>query len=905
MAGRSNLPPLAPATENQGLVVTRDSGVNLDGHFFNNLTAAMEYIDNQAPHRRYGLQVELMNALMRVTDVVTDLVAHFYRYVERSRAWQHVTHANFEADFHDARKVTLDVERRRIDMQKIKDRLVATWGIDRIDAIWPKVESLWAAQKLRHTLNVYKDWDKFANNINSAVLRRLDATGAGHRRSLAILPGDYTTADKEVDRACELPSRDALRRRGLTIGNYGLLQPLALPQSSSSQRSIQDIARSPPTASSPRGLLEGPQSPRSSRDVPMGGMSMPHSRNVSGASIHSTMSIRSRGLETGQSQPPFGFTSALANPPSQSEAPKRRSERIAAMSAHQTLQGLGDEDESVIPPESDEEIPRHEREESVMAVRSGTCRCRGFEQQLLQKIKSTKTRSELELIRILEQLGKAFSDKKADIYLCYDHAKLMASKLGLQTRTLNREELLNRLAYIHRNRRNIGSVKTDDSTYLWFRLANRPARAEDALGIYKFKHQPIIPLVANMRTFDFNRYTRITGVNNFTTSDLQKEWETTGSVVIPQLMRWWNDKLQGATTTVLTRVNGEYDMYYHHQRMMGGRDNYGWLRTMYHSIGQQLMRQDPAYYLWYVLTRPDHAWKLISYPYYAKYAKPGDKTGFRHIDVNVPDAITTGRGVNMIQGSLTLTAEEPGDCTEILPGMHNHLEDWWGLVEERGLSTDGYVHRIKDTMYTKDDERKFGIRWTDVICKPGDVRITSPLLPHGAHGPCKKVRRTMLPWYVAIQEDHEHLEVNEAGTWSQLSAAHRDLVPGPSSPSGHSNRYASVPYRFPTAIQLQGLGAISDALVGRIRWDNPLVIEELDILFGPDDKKAQDFINNWRLKATRIALDAIVKTYQIEKKAFGNKSYWHCVHNNIDPVSVRPSPPPENLVEEEDHGDHY
>ncbi|EER29798.1 hypothetical protein CPC735_011160 [Coccidioides posadasii C735 delta SOWgp] len=116
------------------------------------------------------------------------------------------------------------------------------------------------------------------------------------------------------------------------------------------------------------------------------------------------------------------------------------------MSAHQTLQGLGDGDESVIPPESDEEMPRHEREESVMAVRCGTCRCNGFEQQLLQKIKSTKIRSELELIRILEQLGKAFSDKKADIYLCYDLAKLMASKLGLQTRTLNREELLNRFS---------------------------------------------------------------------------------------------------------------------------------------------------------------------------------------------------------------------------------------------------------------------------------------------------------------------------------------------------------------------------------------------------------------------------------------------------------------------------
>ncbi|EFW13400.1 conserved hypothetical protein [Coccidioides posadasii str. Silveira] len=216
------------------------------------------------------------------------------------------------------------------------------------------------------------------------------------------------------------------------------------------------------------------------------------------------MLIRLCGLETGQSQLPFGFTSVLANPPSQSEAPKCYSKRIAAMSAQQTLQDLGNKDESVIPPESDKEIPQHEQEESVMAVHSGTCYCCGFEQQLLQKIKSTKMYSELELIHILEQLEKAFSDKKADIYLYYNHAKLMASKLGLQTHTLNREKLLNCLAYIHRNYCNIGLVKTDDSTYLWFCLANRPARAEDALGIYKFKHQPIIPLVAKMKTFDFN-----------------------------------------------------------------------------------------------------------------------------------------------------------------------------------------------------------------------------------------------------------------------------------------------------------------------------------------------------------------------------------------------------------------
>ncbi|KJF60461.1 uncharacterized protein CIMG_12982 [Coccidioides immitis RS] len=82
------------------------------------------------------------------------------------------------------------------------------------------------------------------------------------------------------------------------------------------------------------------------------------------------MSIRSHGFETGQSQPPFGFTSMLANSSSQSEALKHHSERITAMSAHQTLQDLGNDDEFIISPKSDEEIPQHEHKESVMAVHS-------------------------------------------------------------------------------------------------------------------------------------------------------------------------------------------------------------------------------------------------------------------------------------------------------------------------------------------------------------------------------------------------------------------------------------------------------------------------------------------------------------------------------------------------------
>jgi hypothetical protein len=39
------------------------------------------------------------------------------------------------------------------------------------------------------------------------------------------------------------------------------------------------------------------------------------------------------------------------------------------------------------------------------------------------------------------------------------------------------------------NRRNeLGKLKTDTDTYFWFRLANRPIRLSDAMGIYRFRH---------------------------------------------------------------------------------------------------------------------------------------------------------------------------------------------------------------------------------------------------------------------------------------------------------------------------------------------------------------------------------------------------------------------------------
>ena len=153
------------------------------------------------------------------------------------------------------------------------------------------------------------------------------------------------------------------------------------------------------------------------------------------------------------------------------------------------------------------------------------------------------------------------------------------------------------------------------------------------------------------------------------------------------------------------------------------------------------------------------------------------------------------------------------DCTQILSGMHRHLWKWWERVHEQGLNTNGFVHRITDHMYNDSDKKFFGIDWTDVSCKWEMACIILSHLSHGSHRPTKKTWRTMLPWYVGIQDDHELLDIIKSGTWLWVAAVHRDLTHADNTPLGLLNCYGEILFWFPAAVALTRLGSISDALV--------------------------------------------------------------------------------------------
>jgi hypothetical protein len=525
--------------------------------------------------------------------------------------------------------------------------------------------------------------------------------------------------------------------------------------------------------------------------------------------------------------------------------------------------------------EEEEEEEEEEREEGANK-RQKRCTCSGTSLGLLVRITTTKKQSNMVLRGILDDMAR---QKEEGHRLCFKHAKTLAGKLALKTKGLTNNGLIERMCKIQADFQHLGDLKTDDKTYHWFRVSGRPRRLEDGLGPYKFHHK--LP-----DEFAFDPRAALANIGY---EKLYDRFQKDGTITA-NCFAWWFEK----GSPIGDIVREEFDMYKHHLRMINEKDNMGWLRNAYYSLAQQLMRQDPMYYMLYVCLRPDNHWRLISYPYYAKYAVEGDNTFFRHIDVNLKQLVEDDRGIHQLQGSVTIDNENKDNCTELVKGMHHYSKEWYERLTARGEKMEGLVNRVTPKIFNEDDAKYFKTKWSTVICKAGDARITFPQLPHGSTGPATQVRRTMLPWFVGIQDDHEEREIVEGGTYSMLAKAHKDMCSPLATPSGLPNRYGKIPYAFPAATQLNRLGPLSDALVGRIRWDDPATDVNKNTLLRGDKDEVQEYLSFWRARATKRVEHAWKLVQHAEQRAFGERSYFACKEGGTDTSTlIADSPGPE------------
>ncbi|KAK2795510.1 hypothetical protein FQN52_005277 [Onygenales sp. PD_12] len=859
--------------------------LSFQNHQFHGAREIQLYIDtlDWSPQARWEVQREVAELLMQRHEAAQEEIAAYYHWVHQDLTWsQVISEEEFNASMEELCDVAAEVEWRRNRSRSAYDMCVEKWGRSIVDSFWHLLTNQ-RMHRFAQTLALRYDHPSAITRINEAMWARVSQPPSrGKKLHKYLMQKDLENA-ATISYAGKGLVPEELRAAGLMFGSHGLLvegtqQALPPPQlnilpaeeqtqpvtdATSAELPDDQAMTDVSPASSPRlDPALSPLVPRSSSNRSIAMLpSSPALESARSLSPHDRLSARRSFLSDTSD-----LSTALSNV-SLSRFADLTGDDIAELENR----GLDRDD-----PELADIVDSHQK-----SVRRN-CRCSvQVPPPAKVLLRNAKKISENHLLSLL---GALATTSPVEGTICYHHMVNLGGKIGLLTRHLNKHSLAERIDSVIANRMALDDFRSADRTYHYFRKDRRPVRPEDSLQIYRMKYIPPPPVTSDNWLLTLKNL-RLPGID---VDAACEAWELDGSINLP-LFDWVFTMVGGEmakpVNTLAKIAEMEWSMYSFHQRK--DQKSLGWLRSMVHGVIQQIVRQDPVYYAWYVALRPDRQSRLISYPYYAKYAKPGDNTFFRHIDVNVKRLAEENHGANMVQGSVSLTDEDHRNCTTIVPGMHHHTEAWNERLREKGFPDGGKVQDVGPQMLTDQDLADFQSRWTTVPCRAGDARITMPHIPHGSTGPSTIERRTMLPWYVGIQDDGETLEVPEGGTWSQLSQAHRDMVGGPATPSGLSVLYGTIPYRFPAAVAVTGLGAISDALVGRLRWDDPMVRQEQSILFGTEGHGAEEYIRKWRKRALKRAEECFMAVAEAEMQLFGERSYFYCRRNGIPLDSIQ------------------
>jgi hypothetical protein len=494
---------------------------------------------------------------------------------------------------------------------------------------------------------------------------------------------------------------------------------------------------------------------------------------------------------------------------------------------------------------------------------SKKCSCPDEMVQMLQSLKGPRASEEGAILFVTFMESGILHD------ICHKHLRLLCSKaVGLQS-NYSHDILLERLeeTYPHLNNLNPFTIDHPD----WFYKDVRVITEEEShLRVFKFPGEPHDDIVVDDATSEII-LTRYGG------PDTVKVWYDVGTIIVGDVFQYIN------TPELNTLVDIEFNIYRHHHRKLPGKRRLGWLRNMFFSIIQQLVRQDLVWYALSVACRPDHNHRLITYPYITKDTDPGQPTYFFHMDLNVERYCKDGHGGNLLTSSVSLDDEDEQSCTFIIPGFHNHIHDWHRKRSTAGTSSSGYTTGLANA-FTAEELKQWPTQACP--CPAYGIRISNAQTPHGSQGPATlpkdsseepkdNRRRTCSAWHSAFDEEHKNLDIDDTLSHAELTSCHLYLEPPAREPSGQTPKYGFPAYRFPASVVLGSISPIGDALVGRRKYTDPEVQRDLKTLFGSDEEAASRLVKQHQDEAVRQYFIAYKKMEVLEREFFGENSYFH------------------------------
>jgi hypothetical protein len=499
-----------------------------------------------------------------------------------------------------------------------------------------------------------------------------------------------------------------------------------------------------------------------------------------------------------------------------------------------------------------------------LALQGRECQCEDQDSNLIGKMNSicsTKTKltdrarkflvdAWYDAVCVKDREGNA---KRIEPKLvCWLHHRTTAQAMGFIIRDMMREKIVEALRAMYVSKSQWGEWQAGPLTAQLFNHHYRARKTEDDLkDLESYRYRPWQE--ASEVEIDWDKLIKTMGAEGKI-----KEFNRSGTILLPLFDYIFKDP------KLVKILDDSFKMYQFHLQKRDRKGNLGWLRTMYHSVIQQLVRGDLYYWLWYAMIRRDYS--LVSYIYYTKFTEQGDPTYFRHIDNNIAETVSNQKGATMIQGSVSFDDEDEKNCTEMLSGFHRVITKYQEFRVKRGMKdSTGRIQGWDDRKDFPEEFRKWaetqGVKWEKIICKPGDARISHPHLPHGSTGPATKQRCTILPWFVKVTNDTT-MEVPEMGTYEEIALAHKNLTAAPTSPSGHPNVYGGINWPFPADVAPSYTSFIQKAIMCQCKWSNAGVTYELRNIINSGNRAK---IDAFFLQTRKDTIAMVKKHWEIVK----------------------------------------
>ena len=214
-----------------------------------------------------------------------------------------------------------------------------------------------------------------------------------------------------------------------------------------------------------------------------------------------------------------------------------------------------------------------------------------------------------------------------------------------------------------------------------------------------------------------------------------------------------------------------------------------------------------------------------------------------------------------------------------LPKIHKYLSKWNKRVKYRTPANErekGQIFIPEDLDIDPLDMDHFNTRWESFNSQAGDMHFMHGLLPFIHKGPCESNVSVLFSCLMRIKDNGFDLEYPAYGTvWDVTSALRKQTSVVRCETFLESLGEDVYTGKFPPSLELTGLGAISDALVGRRDWEDPEVVGEVERLLGDNWQASELAVQDWIMKACERAVWTLRESFKRELYLYGKNSYVH------------------------------